>query len=154
MRGCGSRGQLGDRAGYGGEVLDPRRAAGLQDLGADGRAVQRPAGAGLERMWMLAPDTEDGCRRVALVAPQGDHRQADHATDLPGDRREHLGRRAPAGHQRRDPPQRALALPQLRVVLAQDFFCAQAVFDVREGDDGAAAGRHPDRSRDVGDRDH
>ena len=77
-----------------------------------------------------------------------------HLADLPGDRGEHLGRLRPAGHQRRDPPQRALARRQHGFVLVEHPLGAHAVVDVGEGDDGAAALGQVDRHRDVRDREH
>ena len=109
-RGAGRRahpalaGRGGDRAGGLRVVIDPHRAPGLQDPG-DRRAVERPAGAGLERMRKLAPGAEDGRRHtLGVVAPHRDHRQAGHMADLACDRREQVGRCRPAGHERRDAP--------------------------------------------------
>ena len=55
---------IGDRAGNVGEVVDPRGAAGLLDECGDRLAVDRPAGAGLERMRPLAPGTHHRRRPV------------------------------------------------------------------------------------------
>ena len=103
----------GDRAGDIGEVVDPRRTTGLPNLKQERRSVQRPARTGLERMRKLAPGSDHGRRRpVWVVAAHHHHRHADDVPDLPHDRGEHVRRRRPAGHQRRDPPQRVLARSQ------------------------------------------
>jgi hypothetical protein len=100
----------------------------------------------------LAPlSNHGGCRLPRVEAPHQHQRQADDVRDLPGDRGEDLGRRRPAGHQRRDPPQRALARSHHRLALAQLLLGPQAVLDVGERRDGAAALRHLDRHRDIGD---
>ena len=139
-----SRDGIGDHAADSREVLDPCGAAGPQDLRQDRRAVHRPAAAGLERMRSIAPraDAPSPCRRVRSArSPPAAVRAPGH---LPRDRGEHLRRCRPAGHQRRDPPQRALARASTASCSRSSLLGAQALLDVGEGHDGAAALRHLD----------
>ena len=102
-------------------------------------------------MRSIAPGGDDGRGAVRLVAPDHHQRHAQDLSHLPCDGGEHLRRRRPAGHERRDPPQRRPLLREDGIVLAQHALGAQAVLDVGEGHDRAAALPHLDRHRDVGD---
>jgi hypothetical protein len=159
-RGAGARADpglpdgVGDHAGDVGEVVNPRRAAGLEDELGDRRAVEGPPGASLEGMRALAPGADHGRRPVGLIAGHLDQRKVEHVGDLPRHGGEYLGRRRATGDERRDAPQRVLLGREDRVVLAQHSFGPQPVLDVDEGDDGAATVGQVDRRRDVGDREH
>jgi hypothetical protein len=110
--------EVGDRPVDVGEVVAPRGTAGLPDACDDDRVVERPAAADLEQMRRLAPRADHRARPIGLVAPNSDQRNAQHLRHLPGDRGEHLRRRRPAGHPRRDSPQGRLPRREDRLVLA------------------------------------
>jgi hypothetical protein len=93
----GRAGGASDRPRNAGEVLDPLWAPALEDHGADRRPVERPARPNPERVRMLAPLADHHCRPVGLVAPQRNHREADHRADLHGDRGQHVRRSRPPG---------------------------------------------------------
>ena len=105
-------------------------------------------------MRTLAPFADHGRRAPRLVAPECDHRQGDHLSDLPRDGGEDVNGGRAAGDEPRDPPQRCLLRLEELVVGAQFPFGAQPVLDVGEGDDGTAPFPHLDRCRDVRDGEH
>ena len=96
-----------------GIAVDPGRPAGLRRPAGRGSSAERPPAADRESGRPACPTaTKVSTRRrtVAAHARQIDRKQPP---DLLGDRREHLLRRPPARHQRRDPAQRGLLFGQL-----------------------------------------
>jgi hypothetical protein len=71
-------------------------------------------------------------------------------TDVLGDGGEHLRRRPPASHERRDPPLRC----EHRLVIASQPLLADAILGVGERHNGTATLRHLARHRSVGDGQH
>ena len=102
-----------DRTGGIDIAVDPRRVARFEHNRSDVIATQAPPAAnGKDSRWR-APGGDEGDRAVGLVAAQVGLSGGQHPPGLPGDCREHLLRRHPTRHQRRDPPQRRLLVGKL-----------------------------------------
>ena len=121
------------------EVVDPRGAAGLR-IRRRPYAVERPVAArprkGCGRS-LQAPTTARACRRV--VAPASRPAACRHLRRPPERSAANTSaRRRPAGHRRSRPPQRR-ALRARMASGSRSTARPQAVLDVGEGHDGAAA---------------
>jgi hypothetical protein len=91
---------------------------------------------------------------AGVVPPHRDHRKRDHLSDLPGDRYEHVGRRRPAAHDRRETPQRGLLYGEHLIPLALCALAEQTILDVGERHDRPAPIWHVEWCRRVRDAEH
>ena len=92
----------------------PRGPAGPLHQPGDALAFELDASCRPEPLSRGAPGGDHGRRPVGLVAPHVRDVDTEEQADLARDRREHLGRRDPAGDQRRHAPQRGLLVREPR----------------------------------------
>jgi hypothetical protein len=91
-------------------VLDPCRAASLEDDRADVASAEQDLSADGKAVGCLAPSGDKSERAACPVVAHAHHIDRKQPSGLLDDRREHLVRRRPACHQSRDAPQRGLLL--------------------------------------------
>ena len=135
-------------------VVDARGRAGLLHACGDGRAVERPSRADLERVLARAPCPDDRRRTVGLVAQHVDVRETKSQAHLLGDGGEDVRRACPRGHDSRHAAQGGLLLDEDGIALTAFVPGAQPVGHVGERHHRATAFRKVERSGHVRDHEH
>jgi hypothetical protein len=112
-----------DRAGGIDIALDPRRTTGPDDERAEVVTLELPPSANGKDGRGTAPRGDEGHLAVGLAAAHVRAVDQKQPPDLLCDRREHLLRCGPAGHHRRDAPQRRLLRDQRTQILMAHATC-------------------------------